>query len=523
MVSTRISTGSTGWPAHAHRWITAALALVVWLVAPLAHGASPVAPAGHIALSVASPSGSGAGPLVLAARGQAWTGEFTIQNIGSGPLQVMRIAILDDDDDARSPVGLSARLAGGSALPVTVRPGESRGVLVSWDRSNAARVRQAFAQVVVTSTDEERGEVAMGVVTRLPTGLGWIGAHALSLLVLLPLLTLVVALAASAAGWSGGRFLRATSLVVAGVEWLLALWIYRDFVPGFGRADGNDGFQLVERSVMSGPAGLEWYVGVDRTSILLVVLLATLAFLAETGTEGRSPRCHGALALLTSGVMGSLLALDLGVFFVAWQAVPVALVLLVGPATAPGSPRTARRLGFRGAIGAMAMLVAFFALSRASGRSFLVDGRSVAHTMSIPELARTSFAAGFQGRILGLPLVDAIWGLLLVVVAAATPVMLPGEWLPDVLERAPAAAAAFLGGVVVVLGPYLVTRVGVGAVPEGARWAGPAIATLGALAMVRATMRAIEQRETRRVIAYATIALAGGCLCAVGASRWVPG
>jgi NADH-quinone oxidoreductase subunit M len=119
----------------------------------------------------------------------------------------------------------------------------------------------------------------------------------------------------------------------------------------------------------------------------------------------------------------------------------------------------------------------------------------------------------------GLPFVDAIWGLLLV--AAATPAMLPGEWLPDVLEQAPAAAAAFLGGVVVVLGPYLLTRVGLGGVPQGARWAGPAIATLGGFGMVRAAVRALEQRETRRMIAYATIALAGGCLCAVGASRWV--
>jgi NADH-quinone oxidoreductase subunit M len=268
---------------------------------------------------------------------------------------------------------------------------------------------------------------------------------------------------------------------------------------------------------VSSSAGLEWYAGVDRTSLLLVVLLATLAFLAETGTEGRSPRCHAALALLTSGVMAALVALDLGVFFVARQAVPIALALLVGPAKAPAGPRTALRLCSWGAIGAAAMLVAFIALSRASGRSFLVDGRSVAHTMSIPELARTSFAA--HGRMFGLPFVDAIWGLLLV--AAATPAMLPGEWLPDVLEQAPAAAAAFLGGVVVVLGPYLLTRVGLGGVPQGARWAGPAIATLGGFGMVRAAVRALEQRETRRMIAYATIALAGGCLCAVGASRWV--
>jgi NADH-quinone oxidoreductase subunit M len=523
--STPISTART---VHASRWILAALAFLVWLVAPPAQGANPAPGGGHIALSVPGAQGVRPGPLVLASSGPAYSGEFMLRNVGSGPLRVLRVAILDDADDVRSPPGLSARLAGASALPVTIDPGDSRGVLVSWEPGDTARVRQAFAQVVVTSTDEERGEVAMGVLARLPTGLGWVGEHALSLLVLLPLLTLAVAVASRAVGSTGGGLLRAISLVVAGVEWFLALWVYRAFVPGVGRQDGNDGFQLVERSVVSRAAGVEWYAGVDRTSILLVVLVATLAFLSETGTETRTPRGHAALALLTSGVMATLVALDLGFFFVAWQTIPIALALLVGAQRGPGHEvdskltiwgyGTAARFGVPGAIGASAMLGAFVALWRASGRSFLVDGGAAAHTMSIPELARTSFAG--HGSILGLPSIDVIWGLLLVAMAASSPVMLGNDWLPDVLEEAPAAAAALLGGVAMVLGPYLLTRLGLDAVPEGPRWAAPAAAILGAVGMVRAAVRAIDQRETRRVIAYATVALAGSCLCAVGASRW---
>ena len=56
------------------------------------------------------------------------------------------------------------------------------------------------------------------------------------------------------------------------------------------------------------------------------------------------------------------------------------------------NPTAAAKLAAYGALGSAAMLAAFVALSRASGPALLGDGTAVAHTLSIPELARTSFA-----------------------------------------------------------------------------------------------------------------------------------
>jgi NADH-quinone oxidoreductase subunit M len=161
------------------------------------------------------------------------------------------------------------------------------------------------------------------------------------------------------------------------------------------------------------------------------------------------------------------------------------------------------------------MLLAFVALASASGRTFLVDGAAVSHTMSVPELARTAFAA--KGAILGVPYVQLTWALLFVAVAVATPVVPLHGWLPDALQEAPAGASVIIGAAVVALGPYLLVRVGLGAIPEGARWAGPSIAAIGAFGALWGALCAMAQRDLRRFVAHATVATGGTCLYGVGA------
>jgi NADH-quinone oxidoreductase subunit M len=177
--------------------------------------------------------------------------------------------------------------------------------------------------------------------------------------------------------------------------------------------------------------------------------------------------------------------------------------VLVGGWGGPRGERAAAKLATYGAIGSMAMLVAFVALSRASGRTFLVDGTAVAHTLSIPELARTSFAS--KGPIVGLPFIQVVWGLLIVAVAFAAPIVPFHGWLADVVAEAPAGAAVLVAGVVVALGPYLLVRVGLGAIPEGARWAASSISVLGVLGVVYGALCAMAQSDLRRFVAYMTI------------------
>jgi proton-translocating NADH-quinone oxidoreductase chain M len=493
-----------------------ALLVGVWIALcaalPATAGAS-TGQGGHVLLSLPN---AAQGPLDLVPGQGSWSGVMRVTNVGAEPLTVSRIAIRGDEDDVRSPLYVTVRFVEGVPTSATLAPGASRDVLLSWFPDRTPRVRQAFGHVIVTSTDEQSGEVAMGFRAELPTGLGWIGEHALSLLVLAPLLVLLIAGVSRLAGRRDDPWVRHVAIGVSVVDLLLALWTYRHFVPDFGRADGNDGFQLVERIAWVRAVGAEWYVGVDGTSVLLVVLAVAVSLVAVLvdGERRRTDAYHCALALLGSAVVLALVALDLVLFYAAWVTVVVCLVVLVAGWGGPRAHRAAARLGVVGGIGSAALLLAFAALSGGSGRSLLVDGTAVAHTMSIPDLARTSFAA--RGPILGLPFAGATWVLLFVSVACASPLVPFHGWLPDALEEGPAAAGIVLGSAASALGPYLLVRVGLGALPEVARLAGPSMVAAGGIAAVWGALCATVQRDVRRFAAYLVIANAGLCLYGVG-------
>jgi NADH-quinone oxidoreductase subunit M len=493
----------------------AAIVLVALLLAsPVARAAPGGRGAGRIALSL---DGGASGPLVLVPGPSGCVGQFSVTNLGAEPLSISRIAIRGDEDDVRSPARLGVRFADGAATSATLPPGASREVVVSWTPDRDSRVRQAFGHVVVTSTDEDAGEVAMGFRAQLPTGLGWLGAHILSLLVLLPLLVVPLAGAARLSGRVEQRWLPLAARAAMVTHLAVALLAWARFHPDVGRANGNDGFQLVERAVWIRSIGAQWHVGVDGVGVALVVLVAVLGVVSLVAVPPGQPRTdayHAAHALLVAGLTAAFVALDLVVFFAACQAVLLAAVMLVGGWGGPRAGQVASKIAVYGAIGSASMIAAFVALSRASGRDYLADGTAVLHTLSIPELARTSFAT--RGPILGVPFVVAVWGLLFVSVAVLTPLVPLHGWLPDALEEAPAGAGILLGGVMVALGPYLLVRVGLGAMPEGARWAASSIAALGALSVVYGGLCAMAQRDLRRFVAYVVIAGGGMSVLGIG-------
>lgn len=489
--------------------------VVVAVVLPRAARAAQPAPAsGHVVLSL---PGGAPGPLVLAPGQGGWVGAMTVTNAGADPLFVSRVAIRGDEDDVRSPAHLSVRFTEGAATSAMLAPGASKDLIVSWMPDKDPHVRQAFGHVVVTSTDEGAGEVAMGFRAQLPTGLGWLGTHALTLLLFLPLAIPLAALLARLAGRRDDPIVGGITLAVAVLELLLALWAFARFAPDVSRADGNEGFQLVERFVWVRAIGAEWYLGLDGISVSLVPLTAALwlVALAVGRPTRRTDGYYAATALLCASVMAALVSLDLALLFAAWELVLVALVMLVGGWGGPRGELAAAKLGAYGALGSAALLCAFVALARASSRGFLVDGAAVAHTLAIPDLARTSFAA--RGAIAGLPFHEVVWGLLFVGVAVATPVVPLHGWLLAAIEEAPAGAAVFLVGIVTSLGPYVLIRVGLGAMPEGARWAGASIAALGVLSVAYASLCAMAQRDLRRFVGYVSIAGSGGVLFAVAA------
>ncbi len=507
---------------HARLLICLALFVVAaWLLQarPL-FAQAPAAPRsgpsrGALTLTTAT---GGAGPVELAARDGAWVGEVLLKNVGAEPLAVSRLALRGDEDDVRAPAKLAVRFAEGGGTTATLAPGASRKVTVTWTPDRDARVHQAFAHVVVTSSDEAAGEVAMGVHAQLPRGFGPVTDHALSWLVLLPLLAAAFAVVTALRGHTDDGLLRKVAVGACAAQCVLAVWACGAFDGDMTRIDGNDGYQLVERVVWVRALGVEYFVGVDGTSIPLVLLTAVLGLvgvLAASSVERRVKGFYAFYMVLLAGIMGALVALDLVLFVVCWQAVLVPLYFLLGAWGGERREQAAAKTLLFTVLGSGLMLFAVLALYANTDRTFLVDGTTVTHTFAVPELMRVAFHAK-HASLFGMPLVKVAWVCLFLSFAVVLPVFPLHRWLPDALVAAPTPVAIVLVGLVLRLGAYGIARMCFGVLPEASRWAAGTVVALGVVNVVYFGLCAMAQSDLKKMYAYASMSQAGFCLIGLG-------
>ena len=265
----------------------------------------------HRAGTVRLDAMGGRGLLELRSSRDGFSGELSIVNLGKEPLVVSRIAVRGDAANPRSPPKVVARLAEG-ALPVTIAPGATRKALVQWVPERGVRLRQLFAHVVTTS-DEQSGEVAMGVRAQVGGWLGPLEGHVLSLLIGIPLLGALLTILVRALGRRDDRTPHLIALVSLAAQSALAAYVYRGFASDVSRLDGNDGLQFVEHGVSIRGLSAEIFFGVDGTGVAALLVTSMVAFLAIL-PERTMPRgaagYHAAYLVLAAAVPGALCAMD---------------------------------------------------------------------------------------------------------------------------------------------------------------------------------------------------------------------
>src|SRR4051812_7549544 len=97
---------------------------------------------------------------------------------------------------------------------------------------------------------------------------------------------------------------------------------------------GSSDFQFVERHAWIPAFGIEYFVGVDGISLLLLVLTAFLTPLALLGSWESVHKHTRAFCifvlLLESAMMGVFISLDLFLFYVFWDAMLIPMYFLIG-------------------------------------------------------------------------------------------------------------------------------------------------------------------------------------------------
>ncbi|HVJ89867.1 MAG TPA: proton-conducting transporter membrane subunit, partial [Labilithrix sp.] len=412
---------------------------------------------------------------------------------------------------------LSARIVDGS-LPITIAPNDSRKANVSWVPERTSKLHQLFGHLVVTTSDEQSGEVAMGVRAQIPGPLGPIESHVLSLLVGVPLLGAIGSLIARISGRGNVRTSHLATSIVLGIQTFLAGYVYRAFVADVSRSDGNDGLQFIEHVVWIRGLSAELYLGVDgiaATALFVTSAVVFLAVLPERSSAASAQSYYAALLVLDAAVMGAVLAMD-GLLFVLFASVAVIVAgILVGAWGGDGRRSAATRLVFAGVASLVLLLLAIFMAGLHADPTFLVDGTKVTTTFSLPELSRVALGAK-AGTLFGAAFVKVCCVLVLVAsmfLLAAFPMH---GWLSKVLVEAPPAGGILIATSLPMIGLCAFLRIGCAVLPEGIRWASGVVVALGAVSAAYGAVSALAETDLRRVAAAATTSQAGFVLLGAG-------
>src|SRR5450759_423230 len=147
----------------------------------------------------------------------------------------------------------------------------------------------------------------------------------LSLIILTPLVgALLIAVLPS----NEAHLIRRTALAFALLAWVFSLVLLAAF------AFGPAGFQFVEATDWIPTFGIQYKVGVDGLSVLMVVLTTTLTWISILASfKPIKDRVKGymiSFLVLEVGMIGVFVALDLFLFYIFWEIVLVPMYLIIG-------------------------------------------------------------------------------------------------------------------------------------------------------------------------------------------------
>jgi NADH-quinone oxidoreductase subunit M len=302
------------------------------------------------------------------------------------------------------------------------------------------------------------------------------GFPVLSALIFWPLLAVVVLFFLR-----GDGLIRAFTLMVGLVE-IVLLWPLLAFDVGVA------GFQFVEQKPWVEAWGMQYYLGVDGISILMVLLSVLLLPLCVLSSwryiSSRVKEFHICLLLMTAACVGIFAALDFILFYIFWEAMLVPMFLLIAVWGGPERRYASLKFFLYTLAGSTLFLAAIIAF-------FIQTG-----TFSIPELMTHEYPFQFQ-----------FWAFLGMAIAFAIKVpMFPFHtWLPAAHVEAPTAGSVLLASVLLKMGTYGFLRFCLPLTPDASIYFAPLMIGLSVASIIYGGFVALGQNDIKKLIAYSSV------------------
>jgi len=283
--------------------------------------------------------------------------------------------------------------------------------------------------------------------------------------------------------------IRWAALMTAVVTFLLSLLM----LSGFDSSDPD--LQMVVRLpwFSIGDLQIEYFLGVDGLSILLVLLTTFLTVLSIISTwtaiVERVREFMIFFLLLETGMVGVFLGMDLFLFYVFWEFTLVPMYFLIGVWGGERRMYAAIKFFLYTMAGSILMLLAIIWLGLEGG------------TFSVPDLIEAQAIPGDPQFWLFLAFAAAF--------AIKVPMWPLHSWLPDAHVEAPTAGSVILAGVLLKMGTYGFLRFNLGLFPEASIRLAPWVALFAVIGIIYGAAVSYAQKDVKKLVAYSSVSHLG--------------
>ncbi len=261
-------------------------------------------------------------------------------------------------------------------------------------------------------------------------------------------------------------------------------------------------FRFVEAADWIPNFGIQYKVGADGLSVLMVLLTTTLSWISILASGPITQRLKAymiSFLVLEVGMIGVFVAMDLFLFYIYWEIVLVPMYLIIGIWGGANRIYATMKFVLYTLVGSLLMLVAILATAFSYQSS---HGGSWTGAFDYQTLA--VFAPSFSHELQ----IGAFLALFLAF-AIKVPMWPFHTWLPDAHTEAPTAGSVILAGVMLKLGAYGLIRFAVPLFPWAAHTFAWPIIVMSIIAIVYGAIVSIVQPDLKRLVAYSSVSHMG--------------
>lgn len=271
---------------------------------------------------------------------------------------------------------------------------------------------------------------------------------------------------------------------------LLCLLLCIPLVTGFDLL--TSGMQYIDETPWMPALGINYSVGIDGLSLLLIVLSIftnLIVILATWDSVNKRVAQYMAAFLIMQGLLvGVFSALDAILFYIFWEATLIPMYLIIGIWGSENRVYAAIKFFLYTFLGSVLMLASFLYMGYIAGSFKIETFYAIKLTMTAQTLIFIAFFLGFAIKI---------------------PMFPVHTWLPDAHTEAPAGGSVILAAILLKLGAYGFIRFSLPIVPDACnKYAGLMVA-LSLIAVVYIGLVAIIQKDMKKLIAYSSISHMG--------------